>query len=192
MDFDHCFALNFGFGSSLEIPTFSMPAFSFHVDQNKTEEMLLNREMLTSASEECLLVFVGEQYLEKIDDITKMVKKLSREVGTRPTALFVNTRQKNKVISPDILFYPLVNLKVKYLFCFEFGFFQVVFDEEKMKYKIFGTAFWLQCPGQKNGRNMVLFDSLEKQTDFIDICPPSAEPINFAYHTTSISRVVVN
>lgn len=118
MDFDHCFALNFGFGSSLEIPT-----FSFHVDQNKTEEMLLNREMLTSASEECLLVFVGEQFLEKIDDITKMVKKLSREVGTRPTALFVNTRQKNKVISSDILFYPLVSLKVKFLSCFEFQLF---------------------------------------------------------------------
>ena len=104
MDFDRCFALNFGFGSSLEIPTFSMQAFSVHVDQNETEEMLLNREMLTSASEECLLVFVGEQFLEKIDVITKMVKKLSREVGTRPTALFVNTKQKNKVISSDILF----------------------------------------------------------------------------------------
>ena len=61
-----------------------------------------------------------------------------------------------------------------------------------MKSKIFGTGFWLQCPGQTNGRNMVLFDSLEKQTDFIDVCPPSEEPINFAYHTTSISRVVVN
>ena len=123
MDFDHCFAFNFGFGSSLEIPTFSMQAFSVHVDQNETEEILLNREMLTSASEECLLVFVGEQFLEKIDDITKMVKKLSREVGTRPTALFVNTRQKNKVISSDILFYPLVSLKVKFLSCFEFQLF---------------------------------------------------------------------
>ena len=116
MDFDHCFALNFGFGSSLEIPTFSMQAFSVHVDQNETEEILLNREMLTSASEECLLVFVGEQFLEKIDDITKMVKKLSREVGTRPTVLFVNTKKKNKVISSDILFHPLVSLKVKSIF----------------------------------------------------------------------------
>ena len=123
MDFDHCFALNFGFGSSLEIPTFSMQAFSGHVDQNETEEMLLNREMLTSASEECILVFVGEQFLEKIDDITKIVKKLSREVGTRPTALFVNAKQKNNVISTNILFYPLVSLKVKCLFCFEFGLF---------------------------------------------------------------------
>ena len=123
IDFDHCFALNFGFGSSLEIPTFAMQAFSGHVDQNETEELLLNREMLSSASEECLLVFVGEQFLEKIDVITKMVKKLSREVGTRPTALFVNTRQKNKVTNTNILFYPLVSLKVKCLFCFDFGLF---------------------------------------------------------------------
>ena len=60
-----------------------------------------------------------------------------------------------------------------------------------MKNRIFGTSFWLQCPGQKYGRNMVLFDSLKKETEFKSICPPSAEPVNFAYHPTSLSRVVV-
>ena len=62
-----------------------------------------------------------------------------------------------------------------------------------MKNKIFGTPFWLQCPGQKNRRKMVLFDSLEEQFEFKNICSPSsAEPINFAYHPTSISQVRVN
>ena len=105
-DFEYCFSLNFGFGSSLEMPTFSM-----HVNLNETKRMLFNREMLSSASEDCLLIFVGDKYVEKIEDINKMVKQLSREVGTRPTALFVNTKHKYKVISSDILYYPLVSHK---------------------------------------------------------------------------------
>ena len=61
-----------------------------------------------------------------------------------------------------------------------------------MKNKIFGTPFWLQCPGQKNIRKVVFFDSLEEQFEFKNICPPSsAEPINFAYHPTRITQVKV-
>ena len=112
MDFDKCLALNFGFGSSLEIPTFSMQASKVQIDQNQTEKLPLNREMFTSASESCLLVFVGKHFLEKIDDISKQVKQLSREVSTRPTVLLVNTKQKDKVISREVLYYPLVSDKV--------------------------------------------------------------------------------
>ena len=60
-----------------------------------------------------------------------------------------------------------------------------------MKNKIFGTPFWLQCPGQKNIRKVVFFDSLEEQFEFKNICSPSAEPINFAYHPTRITQVKV-
>ena len=109
MDFDKCIALNFGFGSSLEIPTFSMQAPNVDIDQNQTEKLPLNREIFTSASESCLLVFVGKHFLEKIDDISEQVKQLSREVRTRPTALLVNTKQKDKVISSEVLYYPLVS-----------------------------------------------------------------------------------
>ena len=111
MDFDKCLALNFGFGSSLEIPTFSMPASKVQIDQNQTEKLTLNREIFTSASESCLLVFVGEHFLDKINVISEQVKQLSREVSTRPTALLVNTKQKDKVISTEVLYYPLVSDK---------------------------------------------------------------------------------
>ena len=60
-----------------------------------------------------------------------------------------------------------------------------------MKNKIFGTPFWLQCPGQKNRRKMIFFDSLEEKFEFKHICSPSAEPINFAYHPTRITQVKV-
>lgn len=112
MDFDKCLALNFGFGSSLEIPTFSMQAPEVQIDQNQTEKLPLNREIFTSASESCLLVFIGKYFLEKIDEISEQVKQLSREARTRPTAFFVNTEQKDKVISTEVLYYPLVSDKV--------------------------------------------------------------------------------
>lgn len=61
-----------------------------------------------------------------------------------------------------------------------------------MKNQIVGTPFWLKCPGQKNERKMMFFEPDKKeQEDYKYICPPSAKPINFSYHLTSLSTVVV-
>lgn len=116
MDFDRCFALNFGFGSSLEIPTFSMRFSDIKVDQNETDDLPLHRDMLTSASESCLLVFVGEQILDKIDEISKMTKQISREVGTEPTALFANAKRSKNITTSHLLYYPLVRQLLKLMF----------------------------------------------------------------------------
>ena len=61
------------------------------------------------ASENCFLVFIGDNYTDLIDKVLEKVEKISKSVGLQPLGLFVTSDQLRVDRTKEInAIYPLV------------------------------------------------------------------------------------
>ena len=63
----------------------------------------------SQASENCFLVFIGDNYIDLIDKVLEKVEKISKSIGLQPLGLFVTSNQHHVHRTKEInAMYPLV------------------------------------------------------------------------------------
>ena len=82
---DRCFSVSFGFDNNLDILMYEM-----NLDFN--EETLDSH--LIDATDDCFLVFVGDKYVDMIDQVVSKVESFRMKIMTRAKVLIMDTNDQ--------------------------------------------------------------------------------------------------
>ena len=81
----HCFSVSFGFKNDLDILMYEM-TFDFNVES-------IDRLSINSP-DGCFLVFVGDKYVDMIDQVVSKIEIIEKKILTKARVLFLDTNDK--------------------------------------------------------------------------------------------------
>ena len=81
---ERCFCVSFGFRNDLG---FFMVDFNIDVDVQS-----FNKETIGSTND-CFIVFVGGNYIDKLDQVVEKVESIGKKLQTMARAIFINSQK---------------------------------------------------------------------------------------------------
>ena len=89
-----CFVLNFGFKKPLDLPEIKFsPDPNFHLN--------VGTDGLNSPSK-CSIVVIGGKYLERVDEVMRMVDKITEDIVWMPSAVFLMAEKPGQDIQFNV------------------------------------------------------------------------------------------
>ena len=116
---DNCFSISFGSNKdgvtaiSVDVQT-DVDKFHMYQERRASKNDFSWSEHRPNfhdslASENCFLVFIGDNYIDLIDKVLEKVEKISKSIGLQPLGLFVTSDQLRVDRTKEInAIYPLV------------------------------------------------------------------------------------
>ena len=82
----HCFSVSFGFDNDLDI-------LIYEITLDFDEEIIIDRFNIDT-TDDCFLVFVGDKYVDKIDQVVSKVESFKMKIMTRAKVLIMDTNDQ--------------------------------------------------------------------------------------------------